>query len=218
MAYDPQKAAKWLRWLDQIESDLIQLLGSRQIYRGYGEIVTGNPAILKGGPLFHNWVSENYVAHMALAIRRQSDLDSDTVSLARLIADIRDNPDSLTRSDHIAHYTNMPMGMGPGIGDQTFTENAGTGAYIDPAIAEQDLNHLCAVSLDVGQMANRTIAHRSTRQAPRLTFNDVDNNIEEIKVIARKYVLLLRAADNQLEPVMEDWQSIFYEKWIQDDN
>jgi len=208
---DPQRLAKWQRWQGQIEHELVSLLGSRQIYKSYGEIVTGNEAVQKGGPLFHNWIVDNYVTYVAMAIRRQADTDSDSVSLARLISDIRDHPESMTRVAHVAFYENFIV---EGYGDRAFTANAGPGDYIDPTIAEKDLEELREVSLSVSQLASRTIAHKSTRQVPELTFNDIDECIEVIKKIAQKYILLLSAAHNVLEPVMDDWQTIFTMKWI----
>lgn len=211
---DPQRLAKWQRWRKQIESELIHLLGSRQIYKTYGEMVMNNEAVQKGGPLFHNWIVDNYVTFVAMSIRRQADTDDDVVSLARLIADIRDNPESLTREGHVFRYKNMPLGLGPGIGDQTFTENAGAGEHIDPLFADKDLEKLKQASRKVNLLANRTIAHKSRKAVPKLTFNDVDEAIEAIKEIAQKYILLLTAGHNVLEPVMDDWQEIFTKKWL----
>jgi hypothetical protein len=208
---DPQRLAKWQRWQRQIEHELISLLGSRQIYKSYGEIVTKNEAVQKGGPLFHNWIVDNYVTYVAMAIRRQADTDSDSVSLARLISDIRDHPESMTRATHVAFYKNFII---EGYGDQMFTEHAGPGDFMDPTIAKKDLAELQEVSRSVNQLASRTIAHKSTRAVPKLTFNDIDACIEAIKKIAQKYILLLSAAHNVLEPVMDDWQTIFTMKWI----
>ena len=128
-----------------------------------------------------------------------------------MISDIHDHPESMTRATHIAFYKNFIV---EGYGDQMFTEHAGPGDFIDPAIAEKDLAELQEVSRSVSQLASRTIAHKSTRAVPKLTFNDIDACIEAIKKIAQKYILLLSATHNVLEPVMDDWQTIFTMKWI----
>ena len=212
---DPQKIDKWKRWVEQIESDLVHLLGSRQVYKSYGEIVRGNETVLKGGPAFHNWITDNYVTFVAMSIRRQTDTDNDVISLARLISDIRDNPESLRRDWHISFYKNMAFGVGNSVGNDTFTKNAGTGDYMDASIAQNDLDNLMTISQKVGKLANRKIAHKTTKAIPQLTFDDVDECIEGIKEIAQKYILLLTTAFNVLEPIMDDWQGIFTMKWIE---
>lgn len=127
---DPQCVAKWNRWIEQIEHEMVSLLASRKIYKGYGDIVRPNTSINTGkGVTFHNWIVDNYVTYVAMAIRRQMDNDGDTISLARLINDIKDNPDSLSRKEHVAMYANMPFGVGGSQGNATFTEYAGAGEF-----------------------------------------------------------------------------------------
>lgn len=211
---DPQRVAKWNRWIEQIEGELVHLLASRKIYMGYGNMVRANKTVQSDGVTFHNWVVDNYVTFVSMAIRRQLDTDSDSISLARLVTDIKNNPESMARANHVAFYTKMPFGIGNAQGNQAFTEHAGAGEHIDPAIAEADLVKLQEASRAVELLANRRIAHKSTRSTPTITFDDVDECIETIKVIAQKYILLLSAAHNLLEPTMPDWQNVFLRKWI----
>lgn len=209
-----QKIEKWERWIEHIQDDVIYLLGSRQTYKSYGEIVRSNQEIMKDGPSLHSWVRSNYVTFVSMAIRRQLDTDSDSISLARIIADIRDNPGDLTRADFVARYAGMAFGVGPSLGNKDFTDNAGSGTFMDATIAQADFDRLQTAAQDVSRLATRTIAHRTTKNVPTLTFDEVDKCIETIKDVTQKYVLLLTASHNVMEPIMQDWSGIFREKWI----
>jgi hypothetical protein len=209
-----QKLQKWERWITPIQDDVIYLLGSRQTYKSYGEIVKANQDVMNGGPSFHSWVRSNYVTFVSMAIRRQLDTDNDSISLARLISDIRDNPGDLTRADFVARYAGMAFGVGPSLGERDFTANAGGGAFMDATIAQVDFDRLQTAAREVSKLATRTIAHRTTKSVPTLTFDEVDECIETIKEITQKYILLLTASHNVMEPIMQDWSGIFREEWI----
>jgi len=193
---------------------MINLLSARQIYKGYGEIVVANPEVQTLGATFHSFVVDGYVTQISMAVRRQLDTDPDTMSLAHLITEIRDNPGSITRSDYVARYTDMPIGIGEAIGSQHFDELAGPGEDFDPAIAHADFDTLKEASRKLKSLADRKIAHRSKQPSPKLTFDEVDQCIEVIKKLAQKYITLLTGGHLELEPVLLDWQEAFTKKWI----
>lgn len=212
--FDKQKIAKWQRWQEQIENDVVYLLASRKIYKSYGEIVNNNSSVQSDGALFHGWIKDNYVTFVAMSIRRQLDVDKDVISLSRLLADIVSNPESLSRKWHDSLYSGFVVS---GFGDQMFNESAGTGDYIDLAIVEKDLSELKTAGENIKSLADRSIAHKTVKKKPQLTFDDVDKCIETIKVITAKYRLLLTAKGGELEPTMADWQNIFTQRWISRD-
>lgn len=206
------KIDKWRRWMSNINDELIQLFGSRQIYREYGRIVSRNTRVDKTGAVFHRWVIDNYVTYIAMAIRRQADLDSHSISLAKLIYDIKEHPEALKRTDFVALYKNMSVDFA----ERDFSELAGKGEYMDSTIAQADYERLITVSKDVYDLASRSFAHKSTRVSPKVTFNDVDRCLEEIKSIAKKYELLMTGSSLEHEPVIaQDWQDIFL-PWIEE--
>jgi len=210
--FDKQKIAKWQRWQKDIENDIIYLLASRKIYKSYGEIVNGNTNVQNNGVLFHNWIKVNYVTFVAMSIRRQLDTDNDVVSLERLLSDIKLNPESLSRKWHASLYDGFIVNN---YADQMFNKNAGSGDYIDPVIIEKDLSELKSAGENIKKLADRSIAHKTTKAKPELTFDDADKCIETIKKIAIKYRLLLTAQGGELEPIIDDWQNVFTQKWIE---
>lgn len=95
---------KCRRWLKRIERDVFDLLIARHIYEGIGAIVLNNRDIQRPGDV-HSWMSRNYGTAIAIGIRRQADLRSDVTSLARLLKNIADNADAVTRESHVSHYS-----------------------------------------------------------------------------------------------------------------
>lgn len=211
---DKQKLEKWNRWIGQIQADIISLLSARQIYKGYVEIVIANSYVQANGATFHSFVIDGYVTQISMAVRRQLDTDPDTISLAHLITEIRDNPATITRSDYVTRYLDMPMGIGESIGNQHFTELAGDSDIFNSTIAQTDLNTLKEASSKIRSLADRKIAHRSKQPISKTTFKETDECIEVIKKLTQKYITLLTGGHNVLEPILLDWQNVFTKKWI----
>lgn len=210
-----QKTEKWKKDIKQIENSLISMLVSRKIFIDYNKMILGNVEIYNGeGIIFHNWIVDNYITSVTMAIRRQLDTDSDVVSLKRLITEIKVSPESLSRQSHISMYDSMPLGIGKSQGNQTFTKYAGKGSYFDSTIADSDLLQLEEVGKRIYLLANREFAHNSTRNKPTVTFNDVDECFNSLKAIAQKYILILTASHIELDPIMPYWQYIFTQKWV----
>lgn len=217
MKEQKDKITSWLEWQEKIMQDMIRLHGSRQIYKNYVGILDQNPAIATEGVVFHNWIVDNWITFTAMTIRRQADKNpkyDDTISLAKLIEDIAANPEVLTREYHISLYEKPDDDFWKGMASNSFTEHAGSGEFFDPEIANADLKKLDAVSLKVRQLATRSIAHSSTKPMPTITFDEVHACIDTFRELLQRYVLLLTAGWNLVDPVMDDWQEIFTRPWI----
>lgn len=207
---------KWVSWQETISQDLIRMHGSREIYNDYLKIVTQNKKVESEGVLFHNWVIDNYVTFIAMTIRRQADDNSrhhDVISLAKLIKDIGDHPEELTRKWYISLYKEQ-SDHSKSVADESFTKLAGSGDYFDPQIAIDDLATLHEASKKVTDLATLSIAHYTKKFLPKLTFDEVNSCIDTFRELVQKYILLLTASSNAITPVMDRWQGIFTEVWI----
>ena len=87
---------KWNKWVGLIHEDAEKLLVNREIYKRYLEIVKKNKEIQSPSD-FHVWVRENYVASVVTAIRRQLDTRKDVISLMRLLIEIKNHNQILSR-------------------------------------------------------------------------------------------------------------------------
>lgn len=206
-----QKLEKWLRWLDIIQKDTEDLLDKRHIFSGYIEIVKNNTNIQDPSD-FHWWVRDNYVASIAMCIRRQVDTDPDVITLGKLLKEIQNEPQVITKAWHRSLYKNL----GPDMADKDFEDIAGNGIFFDPAVAERDLKKLVDLAENITKFADRTIAHNSKQPIPVVKFRDLDAFIEEFEKMLIKYILLFTGSGyiGILPTRQYDWEKIFYHKWI----
>ena len=119
---------RWRGWLGDpqtggIWDDLVPLLATRQIWKGYVEIVRGNPRIHQPGT-FHDRVARLYLVYQATGIRRQSEVDSTVISIARLLDRIAKAPGLVSRSSFLALYGPEDQKVAEGF----FYQIAGAGA------------------------------------------------------------------------------------------
>lgn len=206
-----QKLDKWLRWLDIIQKDAEDLLDKRHIFSRYIEIIKGNQNIQEPSD-FHWWVRDNYVASIAMGIRRQVDIDKDVITLGKLLTEIQETPQVITKQWHRTLYKNL----GSGWADKAFEDIAGSGNFFDPAVAERDLKKLADLAEKISKFADRTIAHKSRQPIPIVKFRDLDVFIEEFEKMLIKYILLFTGSGyvGILPTRQYDWEKIFYHKWI----
>jgi len=211
--------AKWRSWVEgPIRADIVGMHFKRLIWREIGKMMEANPAVGEIPSAFWDFHQENYSAAQAIAIRRQADQDHRTCSLAVLIAEMRDNPEVLTREDHVSL-----------LGDRAdsdlltqrahagFDKLAGGGDHLDPRIAKDDLAELQDRARKVRTYVNQHVAHdQATPTMTTLpTFGDLHEAIDAIGVIFQKYAVMLTGGWNLLEPVIQDdWQAIFRAAWI----
>ena len=86
-----QKIEKWQRWFDVIYNDTLTVATYRQVFFELREMVEAN-VHLRRESLYYTFVSDTYSTYCLAAMRRQVDLDSDAVSLYRLLKELRENP------------------------------------------------------------------------------------------------------------------------------
>ncbi len=207
---------KWVRWHEEIRERIIsEIYLSRFFFRGIQRIIRDHGS-LPDSPIFE-FIAVNYVRSQAVAVRAEIDnLRSDVVTLGRLLVELRDDAEVVTRERYVARY---PTGV-QWVGDREFTEVwAGTvGAHLDPAIIEADLAgmHSGATSL-VRHYVNKEIAHHDEIGAlVTPTFDDLDAAIDNLGALLTRYGTLLTGSTlGVVEPVVQfDWEAPFREPWI----
>jgi len=213
---DP-KFTKWIKWVDVIHKDTESILLNKEIHSRYLEIVKANIDIQSPSD-FHEWSIRNYGSYVVMAIRRQLDCDNDVISLKRLLTELKDSPQLLTkkwfRSLYSSSDNNLPIPI-ESFADGDFESHAGSMEHFDPAIAETDLLKLETLGKTIAHYANKQIAHR-TKVKTSVTFSEINAFLEEFENILKKYILLFTASGyTSLTPVFQyDWEVIFTKVWI----
>lgn len=211
------KFRKWLRWINQIQSDTETILINKAIHERYLTIVKANSEIQSPSD-FHEWTIRNYGSFMVMAIRRQLDSDSDVVSLRRLLEELRDDPTLLTKAWFRTLYSSLDDKApfpGSAFADRDFENHAGKLEYFDPKIAEADLTRLKELAKSITKFANKKIAHNTKTQAT-VSFKEITVFVEEFEKVVKKYILIFTASGySSLTPVWQyGWDKIFTKPWI----
>ena len=212
-----EKLLKWISWVGEIRKDTEDMLLNKDIYDQYLEMVKTNKKIQSPSD-FHVWTSRNYGSYVVMAIRRQLDNDKDVISLKRLLIELKDSPQTLTKQWFRSLYQNasektlLPL---EAFADSDFKTHAGNIEYFDPLIAEADLSKLEVLGKSITRYANKQIAHR-TKIKTKLTFKQINKFLIEFEDIVIRYILLFTASGyTSLTPVFQyDWLNIFTLVWI----
>jgi hypothetical protein len=121
---------KWRRWLDDIDRDLTDVAITRYVWKAIVEVLNEHPAM----PPSHMFdvLTRSYAVSQSVAVRRQAEIDSRSVTMGRLLNEISQTPQALSREGFVGL---LPWGM-QHLGDEQFNQWAAPGAaHVDGDIA-----------------------------------------------------------------------------------
>ena len=206
---------RWRRWLKRINTDLIDVLIAKHIYQEIGRIVLANEDIQRPGDV-HDWISRCYGTTAVVGVRRLTDKRTDSVSLVRLLSEIREHPDAITRESHVCRYQPRLRGAG----SHWFDEFAGAGRNTLPrSVPARHLRDLRQAEHRIRRVVDTQIAHldQENRQRKPVTFQEVHDAIDIMDRIVVSYNLLLTGSSPQpsLVPTWtHDLCRVFYQAWV----
>ncbi len=150
-----------------------------------------------------------------MGIRRQIKIDDDSISFARLLKEISDTPEVLSRNRFVALYKGSTVEH---FADRDFDEFAGKeGNHVDPSLVKKDFENLKEKAKELEKYADKRIAHLDKRKPKTIPkFKDVDDCIDFLEELMKKYYLLFHAKSLlSILPVYQyDWKAIFREPWL----
>jgi hypothetical protein len=216
--------AKWLKWLKKVSNETHTLWLYRDYWRGLAEMTQANDDIPPS--TFFSALGTWYAAAQMTAVRRQLDRDTRSVSLWRLLTDIADHPEVMTRERYVALWL-------PEVRDETDREIrtaeanktyddrfAGAGNdVIPPERTLEDRERLEHLAEPVTVFVNKRVAHSDEENLPAApTYAEIDGAVDELGELLRKYVSLLEAAWlAEIAPVhQEPWERAFTVAWKKD--
>lgn len=208
---------KWRRWLERIGDDVGWLLTSHDIFEEIQRILKSNKNI-QTPALLHRWIVDNYAARVSIGIRRLSDHDKRAISLYRLIKEISENPDALTRDWFASQYQKGMRQLG--LADQAFNNFANKeGKTVSKYKVKRDMKRLEKDTNRIRKFANKWIAHcdinRTSLQVP--TYKDVNRALSDVDRLFCKYWLLLTRGGMTTRKlsIMYDWKEPLRHPWIE---
>ncbi len=218
---------KWNKWINLILSEISGLSIERNIFWEVQDIIKNNLKIQKPSK-FYNFLSNIYVESALIGVRRQVKIDKDSISLARLLKEISDTPEILSRTRFFAHFKGSTVEkiaklMGSTVekfNNRNFDQFAGKiGDHVDPELIKLDLEELKSKAQKCEKYADQRVAHLDEKAISNIpTFADLDSCIDFLEILMKKYYLLFRASNlTSILPVDQnkyDWKAIFKEAWL----
>ena len=183
-----------------IQADLSDVALARVVWRAENAVITANSK-LPPSAIF-NVRARNYSEAQAVAVRRQSDTNSRTASLAGVMNAIKTKPAILSRESYVSHLEGELLLE---VGHCDFNSWAcADGSHIEPAMVERDLAFLLNATAEIKTYVDKFIAHhdRNRNGVTVPTFSELDKAIEVLFDLFKKYYLILTAtALASVEPV-----------------
>ncbi len=205
---------KWIRWLDVIKEEVQLLVISKHIFWSVQDIIKKNPRIQVASD-FYNFLGNWYVAYSAMGVRRQVKIDPQSISFARLLTEISETPELLSRAYYKSLYTGSIVEPWA---DKHFDRLAGVGEpHVPTVTVHAELSSLRDTARSCEELADRRIAHRDKRPMKRPPkFSELDRSIDLLDKLYVRYLRLFHAqAMETLMPTYQyDWQEIFRFPWI----
>jgi hypothetical protein len=226
---DASVLASWRVQFKVIYLDVQDLAEQRDIFRELMEIVEGIPGIEKLDTRAIAWMQRMYSHWAAVAVRKQVDRDTRTVSLRRLLSAIATRPNLVTRAEYVSRaksnrdpsteYGAMELEELRGFMHKSFDEFLGVGVdeLTRDAVA-LDLAALDDAAGAIQHFVNNTVAHRNRTLRPTATWDELNGAIDTILRLLRKYNALLDAgeAPNPVPRYQYNWKAIFRVAWLPD--
>lgn len=208
---------RWKRSFEIIRHSIIHLASKRQIYEEVRSIIAANNKIHKPSQ-FYDWMQEAYVTDMAIGIRKMVDWDKRTVSFVRLLQEIEDHPEVITRRRFVSVYKSFMKTFG----HKDFEKFSKPGAsMIDRSIIRRHRQSLIKSQKKLRIFVNTHVVHIGRFRMKKLpTFDQLNTALDQLEQLTKTYALLL----NQMglvrvaPTIINDWKAIFRIAWLPESN
>jgi hypothetical protein len=210
---------RWRRWLARIRAEITRLAIDRHIYKEVLAIVRANPAVREAPGDFLAWMRRLYIESTTITLRRLVDRDKRTISFVRLMSEIADHPEVLSRDRFVRLY---PPHLRERVAHHDFNRFCRPGAmHVGRSIINGHQRRLGQAQRRLRNYVNRHVAHadrRPMRWPP--TFEELDVFLDLLEELLTEYVLLLEGKSlSDILPVPQyDWKAPFRVAWIQEQN
>ena len=223
-----QKLKEWYDSMEAIHKSISQLLGDVKVFHEMRDIILGNPDLPKSHR-FYNYLFDSYISHVLMCIRRQIKIDKRSISFARLLKEISDNPHPQKLSRSVLRPSSggpvSPQWKPAGMDDfAKFADPSGT--YVCPQNVKKDLDELKAAAKACEAVADKRIAHRektSLSPLPIATWEDLEGEIDKsLAVLNEKCVKYYELFFDEGFPTMiptsqgkwGEWKTILSIPWM----
>jgi len=189
---------KWKRWLKKdLRPEIRYLMTLKIVYKKMTEVFTDSQKYPEKTYIYW-YIAQVHSASIVAGIYRLIDKRGDVVSLYRLLTEVKNNPELVSRCaytrlparypNHTRNYLNK-NGL-----NKEFTQMAGNGKYINRSIVDRDIKQIDNISDRVGKFRHKFIGHHADNQRHYRvmpTFKQAHDCVDELERIFNKYYQLI---------------------------
>lgn len=208
-----------------IYKEMVDLATIIYVFSEIREMIQSNPKLQRHSA-FYNVHGLIYAHSVLMYIRRQVRTDGN--SLVRLLQDIRDNHQQVTREWFVSMYTEGASDRHQDAQEDDANHDFNKyfaadedSEYIDANIVQEDIDRLQEIYESTENLVNGRIAHTVQQREPDTmpTYDQLAEWAKEVGNIFKKYLLLLqgRGLDRPLLNFSHDWKEIFRHPWLPED-
>jgi AbiU2 len=212
---DP-KLEKWLRWIEVIKSEITDLVVTNHIFHETQKLIANNSKLPTSND-FYGYLRYTYVTHVVMGLRRQIKVKPESISMSRLLCEVSENPQILSRAHFVSLYVGSEHASHANDDFDKFATPDAT--HINADLVKKDLEEFKRAVKKCECLSDRRIAHRDTRAVDEPTYDDIEQCICLLDKLYSKYYLLFRASSmHPLLPAWQyDWKEVFRTPWITGD-
>ena len=220
---DDEVYVRWQERFERVRLELTFLFSVRRKFRQVQAMFNDNKRLNAIGSQAWEWVLLLWGRDAVMAVRRELDDDTNTISLGTLLDEMATRPDILTRRRYMAHMRDGDETL-VRLNDEAFTKRgiirSGTDKmadHLDPAAIRADREGLVSAAKPVLEYANRMVAHRTPVEELGMTVEDIHVALDAMEPTVKNYhVLLSGSALTAIEPteVGDDWREAFTFAWF----
>lgn len=208
-----QKIKTWQKEIEEITSDVEDLLYSKYQAEELEKIIRTNPFVQQNIGTFWEHYKLNYTYFIVSKIWHQVDENPRSLSLINLLKDLSDNHTLVTKSWWVS--------QGKMLSSVTFEEKFENGDYLDVSWISNDIKNLQDATKPIKEIRHKRIAHKDSNEKFSYSIGgeSVNKAMSTIEELVIKYQLLLtQSGYASLIPEPDDWQVAFTKEWIKDEH
>lgn len=213
----PERRERALKWLDTIVLDVQETIVNHHIFWEVQEIIHNNAELATMQSAFFEWMGSVFAHSAAVAVRRQIKSDHQSISLLRLLEELKKYPAIITREYFVSICADPSDPLSVEYAYDSFDSHAGQGkSHLDPVKIEADIQEIKDKAKVIEHYVDKRIAHYDeggVKANPK--FSDLDECLRCLEKLLRKYKVIMQATDASLYPhFLYDWKQIFRLRWI----
>ena len=205
-------------WMKTVFEKVQEVIINDHVFWEVQGIIEKNPRFKNVPGFFNQWMASTLIHSAAVAIRLQNTTGRNTISLRRVLEDLQQHPEVISRAYFVGLYRKEDGRQD--VAHRTFDNIAGDkSGSLNPQRVRGDLRKLQSLSKKIHHYTNMRIAHYDERglESDIPTFDDLTEALKGLEELVIKYTLITeaRSVSRLLPTVQFDWQKVFYFPWIE---